>query len=145
MMFQFNSSTMKKLLFISTLLFSSQLFAIPIISVLKADGGRKGYWFVSAEMGSSAGGTSGWILNCLDPGREQCRPPSGLAPPEGVSEEEFHQAQLLIEYAEDQWDSGVSGGVYAHSYISSSGMSKALVVTWWVEDRIIHIDVNRPD
>ena len=109
------------------------------------DGGRKGYWHVGAEMGVTAGGTSGWIVTCLDPGREACRPPSGLAPPMGVTEEEFQQAHLLLEYAEDQWDSGVAQGIHTHSIVYPNGIVSVLVVTWWVHDRIIHIEVERSE
>ncbi len=67
------------------------------------------------------------------------------APPGEVSIEEFEKALELVTHAEDQWDNGVINGTYTDSFIEVSGVHKNLEVTWWVEDRIIHIIVERID
>ncbi len=116
-------------------------YAIPIISITKIDGGRRGYWFVSYEMGENSGGTSGWIVNCFDPGREPCKTHSSI-PPEGISQAEFNKAIELVEYAENMWDEGLMNGIYSETIVDSSLHLSTLQVHWYVIDRIIHIDVD---
>lgn len=132
----------KSITLLIAMLFGLSAFsAKPIFSITKWDEGRRGFKNVSTILAVNDLGQEGWVVNCIDPGRTQCRPPMGSTAPEGVDTDVFEEAIRLVEYADNEWDQGFTSGSYVTEFHSLQG-EKSLKVEWEVVDRIRYITVS---
>jgi len=139
---------MKKIFitFLLVILFIPSFYARPILSMTKWDGGKHGYNYVSANLVTTSSGTEGWEIECHSPGYERCARPSGTAIATGLDLADIQIAEELVELAEGFWDDGLKQGSESKLVqMPNEGFVRQYVVSWYVSDRRIHIDVVRND
>lgn len=138
---------MKKLFFfISCLVISSSdVYSRPILSMTKWDGGKHGYNYVSANLVTSSSGTEGWVIECHSPGFERCARPASVVSND-LDYADIQFAEELVGRAELSWDEGFKSGTDAILVqIPNETFLRQYVVTWFVSDRRVHIEVVRND
>ncbi len=139
---------MKKLILLCFLLSSLSSLAIPIFSMIKYDGGRRGYNYVSGTLSTNSQGQEGWVIECHDPGREECGRPhgnnSGLTG--NFDDIDLSKGEELIELADNRYDDGEkSGSISVLVQVENEPFLRQYVVVWSTQDRFRYIDVTRED